>query len=235
MNLILGPDNLSTEFKFLLPDFENSRFKQIGIYSSGGLDSTALICLILTELKNTNLLGTIPVTCFTVVKAEGSTYYSQRVIEKISEHFDYKVNHVNNVENDSAARDYGRVGRTPIFKIRGIYKDTALYMGINRMASDDIRPFTQVLQLYYKDQPFLYNSPFLNMHKPQILDLYFKLGCEDIIQYTHSCTVQALGACGECYSCNERKWGFDALGEIDPGTVTPSVEDITFNGTWVNS
>lgn len=235
MELTLGPANLSTEFKFSLPDFETSRYKNIGIYSSGGLDSTALICLILSELKNNNLLGVIPVTCFTVVKAEGSTYYSQRVIEKISAHFDYDLLHVNNVGNDKAAVDYGRVGRTPIFNIRSNYRDTALYMGVNRMAPDDIRPFTQVLQLYYKDQPFLYNSPFLNMHKPQILDLYFKLACEDIIQYTHSCTVQALGACGECYSCNERKWGFDALGKVDPGTVTPSVDDITFDGTWVNA
>ena len=100
------------------------------------------------------------------------------------------------------------------------------------MAPDDIRPFSQKLNVVYRDEPYIYRSPFLSLHKPQILDIYYKLGCENIIQYTHSCTVQAVGSCNNCYSCKEREWGFTALGKDIINTVEPDIQDISFNGTW---
>ena len=102
-----------------------------------------------------------------------------------------------------------------------LFRSMTIYMGINRMAPDDIRPFEQRLKINYGNvtHGYMYIAPFLFLHKPQILDIYYKLECEDLIPYTHSCTTLKIGACGECYSCAERKWGFDALGKIDPGTV----------------
>jgi tRNA(Ile)-lysidine synthase TilS/MesJ len=96
MILTLGPANLSTEFNFSIP--ENK--EKIYVYLSGGLDSAALLCLILTELKNTDRLNSTTVVCFTVVKNDGSTFYAKRIIEQIAKLFDKEIQHENNITND---------------------------------------------------------------------------------------------------------------------------------------
>jgi 7-cyano-7-deazaguanine synthase in queuosine biosynthesis len=60
-----------------------------------------------------------------------------------------------------------------------------------------------------------YTSPFLFLHKPQMIDIFYKLAVEDIIPYCHSCVLQEIKKCGVCYSCEERAWGFEMLGKQD--------------------
>jgi hypothetical protein len=236
MNLLLGPENLSTLFNFSIPTVttKGNKVERVGVYSSGGHDSGAMLCLVMAELEATGRLGSIPVTAFTIVKGEGSTYYSQRVIDKVSEHFGVPIAHVNNLENNEPAYSMGRIGMVPIREIwNKNHHDMIIYMSVNRMAPDNIRPFTQTLKIMYPEKPLNYIPPFLNLHKPQITDIYYKLGCEDIIPYTHSCTVQAIGRCNECYSCKEREWGFSALGKDFVDTIPPDVDDISFGGSWI--
>lgn len=237
MDLVLGKGKLAVPFNFSIPSHtsDGNEVKRIGIYSSGGHDSGAMLCLALSELRATGQLGKIPVLAFTIVKDEGSTYYSQRVINKVSEHFGVHIEHFNNLDNNEPAFSVGRIGMVPVKAIWEKYhSDTAIYMSINRMAPDEIRPFKQTLKAIYIDEPILYRSPFLNLHKPQITDIYYQLGCEDIIQYTHSCTVKALGQCNECYSCKEREWGLSALGKECINTLDPDIADVSFGGSWRN-
>ena len=49
-----------------------------------------------------------------------------------------------------------------------------------------------------------------------MLDIFFKLNVEHIINYCHSCVIQEEGQCGKCYSCEERAWGFKMLDKQDP-------------------
>lgn len=235
MKLLLGPPELSTELDFVIPMTtpKGNEVKRVGVYDSGGHDSGAMLCLVLAELKATGRLDSVSVTAFTVIKNDGSTYYSQRVVSNISKHFGVPISHVNNISNNEPAYSNGRLGIIPILKTwEENHHDTIIYMSINRMAPDDIRPFKHRLKIFYKDEKVLYNAPFLLLHKPQILDIYYKLGCEDIIQYTHSCTTQAVGTCNDCYSCKEREWGFTAMGKEYIDTLSPDIEDISFNGTW---
>lgn len=230
MKLQLGANtNIATELDFTFfkttgkfKHIENhlvGHIDKIGVYSSGGLDSTALLCLILSELKATG--QDFPVTCFTITKSDGPTYYATRIIQKVEEHFGVTVTHVNNMPNDPVPDLSGNIGGNAIQAIKNYAPNMLIYMGINRMAPDDIKPFPQTLKIDYGHQKVnsSYISPFLFLHKPQILDIYYQLGCESLIPYTHTCTVQEVGACGKCYSCAERKWAFDVLGKIDPGTL----------------
>lgn len=231
MKLLLGPANLQTEF-------ELNVFKKVGPYSltggrlgfvnsigvllSGGLDSLALLCVILTDLRDNNKLDSTSVICFTVAKSDGPTYYVPRLIKKVEEHFNVKLTHVTDIPNCIESDKTGDMGQLPIMIARKYNPNMILYTGVNRMAPDDVRPFKQRLQKDYGHSttgPLL--APFLFLHKPQILDILFQLGCEDLLQYTHTCTVLDIGACGECYSCAERQWGFDALSKVDPGTLYP--------------
>lgn len=232
MQLTLGPKNLTTDLDFTpfkrIGKFfvVNNQIRspegfEVGVYTSGGLDSTALLCLVLSELTRLGDINRIPVTCFTINKSDGPTFYATQVVKKVEEHFATKLIHVNDLPNDADADVYGNIGLNAMKTISNYSQNMVIFMGINRMAPDEIRPFKQVLRVDYgtnKTTP-LYTAPFLFLHKPQILDLYYKLGCENLIQYTHTCTELEHGACGKCYSCAERKWGFDALGKTDPGTI----------------
>jgi hypothetical protein len=235
MDFTLGLSNLSTPFSFSIPTHNRlgNEIKRIGVYSPGELGATALLCLIISELIATNRLDTISVMTFTVLKRDGSKHYSKRIIDKISAHFYVPIINIDNIENNEPAFFYNRIGKVPFQRVYDDYShDTDIYQGNNRMAPDDIRPFTQSLGIYYHDEQVLWKSPFLDLHKPQILDLYYKLGCEDIIPWTHSCTVMAQGKCDNCYSCKEREWAFSALEKKYLDTIPLTISDISSDGTW---
>jgi len=229
MNYLLGPPNLQTEFDFeifkkigKLTIVDNKIFPKIdkiGLFLSGGLDSAALLCLILTELKNINLLNEIPVVCFTVSKENIPTHYATDVLNYAQNKFNVSIKHINDIPNTPKADQLGILGNT-LIKFASKYSPNILvYLGQNKMAPDDIRPFNQKLNVDYGNTKTINNiaSPFLFLHKPQIVDLIYQLGCEDVISLTQSCSVLPTGSCGICYACAERKWGFSALGKTDPG------------------
>ena len=110
MHLILGPDGLTTELNFKIPivTLKNNKVNRVGVFVSGGLDAAALLCLIISELKATNRLDSTGITAFTIIKDDGSTYYAQRVIDKISNHFGISITHVNNLLNDTDAYAAGQ-------------------------------------------------------------------------------------------------------------------------------
>ena len=192
MNLILGPDNLSIEFDFSFEEANiklQKKYNNIGLYFSGGIDSTALLLVIINELIKT---------------------------EKIKNKFNVDIEHTNHIPNYKNL-EYDLA--TPL--LTRLYlenKNTLFFTGINKMPSEDLVKFKNKLNLhygYFKDRG-LYYSPFLYMNKAQILDIFYKFDCSDILEYTYSCTSHPNIPCGDCYSCEERAWGFEMLHKIDP-------------------
>ena len=231
MTYLLGPPNLQTEFDFQLfkkvgnlTFVDNVMFPKIdkiGLFLSGGLDSAVLLCLILTELKNINKLNEIPVVCFTVKKENIPTYHASNILNYAQQKFNVNITHVNDILNDDEADKLGILSNDAIKFVKEYSSNMIIYLGQNKMAPDDIRPFNQSLNVDYGNVKTKgkFSSPFLFLHKPHIVDLVYQLGCEEIIQFTQTCSVQSTGSCGKCYSCEERKWGFSALGKIDPGNI----------------
>ena len=231
MNYLLGPPDLQTEFEFQLfkkvgklmfvDNVIFPKIDKIGLFLSGGLDSAALLCLILTELKNIDKLNKIPVVCFTVLKENIPTHYATDVLNYAQTKFDVSITHVNDIPNTADSDKLGIIDNT-LFKFAKNYSANMLiYLGQNRMSPDEIRPFSQKLNVDYGNRKTVGNitSPFLFLHKPQIVDLIYQLGCEEVIPLTKSCSTQSIGTCNICYACAERKWGFSALGKTDPGIV----------------
>jgi hypothetical protein len=231
MKLLLGPENLQTEFEFVifkqrgkltLVNGSLKPIKRIGLYLSGGLDSAALLCVILTELKTIKKLHEIPITCFTVIKPDCPVFYSKQVLEKIKEHFN--VEHIEHViiENDKITEKWNNprneIGPDTIGYVSSYYNNMTVYMACNRMAPAEYITYTHPLQTDhgYQINNRHYTSPFLFLHKPHMLDIFYKLKVENIIPYCHSCVMQDEGSCGKCYSCEERAWGFEMLGKKDP-------------------
>jgi len=68
----------------------------------------------------------------------------------------------------------------------------------------------------------LYNTnhflPFAFLEKHQTIDLYYKLGLDDLLYMSYSCTTQSEVHCGKCPCCYERVRGFATLGKKDQAT-----------------
>jgi 7-cyano-7-deazaguanine synthase in queuosine biosynthesis len=191
-----------------------SRADKIGVYLSGGLDSAVLLCLILTELKNTGNLH-VPIYCFTINKNDHSVYHAQKVISEVEKRFNVVLPHVVDVPNDPDAIMMGNIGPTAIKFVETYVPNMITYMAINHAPPKELVVFAHTLNVKY---PTAKNNsyPFLFLHKPNIIDLAYKLDCEWILPNTHSCSVLKDVACGNCYACEERAWGFSMLGKTDP-------------------
>lgn len=219
MILQLGPENLKTDFHFNIEDANQKKprfYDSLGVYFSGGIDSTALLLLLLSELKMQGVLKRYPVHCFTVVKQDYSVDISTPLLDAISRKFQTKIYHHNSIANYE-----NKLANIHIRTLLSLYvkhKSMLFFVGNNKMPPESIKKFINVLNTDYgnvQDRVFFY-SPFLFLHKPQILDIFYKLNCEDILPYTYSCTVQPHVPCNNCYACEERAWGFEMLKKQDP-------------------
>jgi len=221
MKLFLGPDKFQTEFDFTIPKVD-----QIGIFMSGGLDSTALLSLIITELKNTDRLEQTKIIAFTVKKPTLEPIYAKRMLDLITKHFNVEIQHDNNLENSIKHYNSGTMDLKQITNMLSKYHEILMYAGFNNAPPKEIKPFDGDLGFIYKSSN-AYRTPFLNMLKPQMINLYSKLEIEHLIPYTHSCSKWPIGRCNQCYSCNERNWGFSELGLNDPETIHLEKSDLT--------
>jgi 7-cyano-7-deazaguanine synthase in queuosine biosynthesis len=212
MKIKIGPKHLEREFIFTIPETDN-----IGIFMSGGLDSSAMLSLILKELAETDRLKTVSLTAFTLEKPTGEPVYATRILKKFEDHFQVNISHVNNIPNTEEAIRLGRMDIDVILETCRNFNGR-MYLSGNNMPPSDIKIFKGSLGFTYK-QTLLFQQPFLNLLKPHMTDILYKLGTDFIIPYTHSCARQFKGKCNSCYSCEERSWGFEELGLADPETV----------------
>lgn len=74
---------------------------------------------------------------------------------------------------------------------------------------------SDVVNDLYKQNHFL---PFVFLKKYHTVGMYYKLGLEDLLYKSHSCTIRSDIHCGECPCCHERVRGFATLGEKDQAT-----------------
>ena len=225
MNLRLGPKNLAVDFSFTIPNRS-----ELSVLCSGGLDSTALLALCLEELAQTARLTKTKVRALTAIKWDASTYYSKNTVAWLSDHYSINIEHVNNLENWDLHE--GRLSAQTMNRVRDrYYGQGPIYLAVNRMAPPELKEYRNPLKIAYSAAgPF--QKPFLTLHKPQILDIYYQLGLEPLIELTHSCDAQPVGACGDCYSCEERSWGFSELVKTDPGTRPVTEAEATYGGQW---
>lgn len=213
MILDIGPENLITRFEFNIPDVE-----KVGIFFSGGLDSLALLSLIIIELKSKK--SNIPCIAFTVEKPTMEPIYADRLLKLVINHFKFNIDHINYIPNQEPYTSLGRIYPFFSFSIYQQYNQKILlYSASNNMPPEDIKKFNGGLGFIYKEQEYI-KMPFINLYKPQIIDILYKLDIDYLIPYTHSCAKIPVGRCNQCYSCEERKWGFDALKLDDQETFT---------------
>jgi 7-cyano-7-deazaguanine synthase in queuosine biosynthesis len=76
---------------------------------------------------------------------------------------------------------------------------------------------SHVVDELYKQNHFL---PLVYLKKYHTVGMYYKLGIEDLLYRSYSCSVQSEKHCGKCVCCLERVRGFATLGKRDQSTYS---------------
>jgi 7-cyano-7-deazaguanine synthase in queuosine biosynthesis len=190
---------------------------EVAIMVSGGMDS-AILYYALTVLNPTKSIKTFCVPR----KADNSLTHSINVHKKVAELLGVSatpelIGDENSTDSTSPTRELLESNR---FKL--------VYDGVNHQVplgfDFDIPEEFNTLQSrgmangqrpWRLDVPGL-RTPFLHLYKYHVIDLFYRLSAESLIDVTHSCTATTEGSCNDCMWCHERAWGFKQLDLTDP-------------------
>lgn len=176
---------------------------RIGVMVSGGIDSTLLYYL-LQYLKKSQKTDHF-IRPFMVPRKEGSIHFAKPMVNHVHRLLDlppsYPTQIGDNTVEESKQVESGVVQAITFAKIETMYIG-AIYIRPEHLLGWD-RPITVETDII--------KFPLLHLEKSHVIDLYFKLGIESILQYTHSCIKNVQVHCGTCHGCIERIWGYDQL------------------------
>ena len=187
-----------------------------GVMLSGGLDSAVLLCLMLEDCKQKGIVPAIQP--FTIPKHDGASLYIASIIDYANRRYNVKLPDTILVGNPDA---YHRYQSTTAFnEIFEKYKSIDIvFSGINQNPPPEFSlSGTYPIRDKKSTNPKII-VPFVNLYKTHILDLLYEYNLEKLIDITHSCTMQKVGRCGQCFQCNERQWAFEQLNHIDTGVL----------------
>jgi 7-cyano-7-deazaguanine synthase in queuosine biosynthesis len=215
--------------------------KTIGVWMSGGADSS-LLCYLLAETIKTNNLP-ISILPITIDYKRPFQNIAVKVKDKIAELLDAKnifldhivyyppeniiwtrdqlrdEFHVKNYENFKEERFqalFSGISTNPPIEVQetfqwGVLEDVELKRGVG-VNKDTVRWFLK--EEDGKMYEFLELKPFFNVNKQAIAKIYTDKNLNDtLFPLTRSCEKigTVAGHCGECWWCEERKWGFGKL------------------------
>ena len=184
------------------------KWKKIGIFTSGGFDSSLLLYLFLEERKLQNLK--IEFECFIVPK-QGADKYAKRIIEKFESEYG-KLSRIDNLDNKNVE---GII--EPIKEMMDKSGYDQIFTGIN----SNPPPELCVLEGRYPvrttvDSYKHLRLPFIRLYKNEIVELAYLTGFDKYIALTYSCTENDEQPCQKCFACQERKWAFEFNKIQDP-------------------
>ena len=196
----------------ILTDVQNilTNNKNIGIFLSGGFDSSVLIYLLFVYRQQLHTNNNIEI--FTVPRYDDSVIHSDRIVNYIehifnvpglvTHHVGYPFLH-HNIQVLSGILDVVDRPELDIILWASTKNPDCLPDGPNRHASPHIKVCT----------------PFLKYTKDQIVKIAIDLNLIDIMKLSHTCTESRLLRCGNCWQDKERAWAFLQNNFIDPGTM----------------
>jgi hypothetical protein len=184
--------------------------KRIAMFISGGIDSALLYFLLLEENKKLDNLHEI--TPFSIIRKEGSRYFANLVVAHV--HSFYNIPYQDPIiVGDNTLPEHQQV-KSGAYDARALGYDI-VYLGlIEQLPQHMIGWFP----IPYKESD-RFKAPMHLLNKSHIIDLVIKLNQQSLFYITHSCSTQEIGRCNICNGCNERKWGFDQLNQIDPSII----------------
>jgi hypothetical protein len=191
--------------------------RTIAVLVSGGADSAILLYILAHESKKHG----VKIVTFTVPRTDGAYVYSPKIVEIVNALGNFNLPMPISVGNPQCHHSQQtRSGHREILSTRPDID--YIYYGSQKVALGLVLENTYILperpnKAYYAESKSV--CPFFDLTKEHTIDMYYKLGIEELLEYSHSCTFTPDGRCNQCYNCVERKWAFDRLGHTDPGIL----------------
>mgnify|MGYP006268623913 CR=1 FL=1 len=205
MKLQCGPIHDTRTLELYLP----TDYKRLGVMVSGGIDSTILYFLLRNITRNTDYY----LRPFCVKRREGSIYHAKPAVEEVGRLF--------NIENDFPTF----VGDNTLIETKQVEsgitdaydyaKIQVMYVGVISNRDEHLIGYDKTIVTETENLKF----PFQHLEKSHIIDIYYRLGIEYLLAYTHSCDNNQHEHCWNCNGCNERIWAFSQLNKSDPKRV----------------
>jgi hypothetical protein len=201
-----GPPDDKRILSFTLPEER----KRIAMFISGGIDSAILYFMMLQENKKLNNLHEI--TPFSIMRNEGSKYFANLVVGYVNSFYGIPYQDPI-IVGDTTLPEKQQV-KSGAYAARDLGYDI-IYLGLIEQLPQHMIGWTQIP---YVESP-RFKAPMHLLNKSHIIDLVVQLKQESLFYITHTCNLQEIGRCNNCNGCNERRWGFDQLGLVDPSII----------------
>jgi hypothetical protein len=194
MKIQCGPDHDIRTLDLVLPSVS-----KIGVLVSGGIDSVLLYYLLLYFKYRNNLSHTIQPM---IIQRPADHHVTKLMVNKVNALFGHDLLPMRLGDLSLPAHQQVESAVRQAFTILGF---EYVYLGIIEVQTQHAVDITviqvpEILGIGY---------PLKNLTKRHIIDLYFKMGIQELLQYTNSCDQQnvELQPCGVCNGCRERAWG----------------------------
>lgn len=183
--------------------------KKVGVLVSGGMDS-ALLYYLLVKL-NAEQGFSHKITPYTIIRHQGSIEYAQPIVNYVNNLFGIPDTIIETI-GDSTLPENKQVesGCNDVLK-----KEQVIYLGL----IDELEIHTIGWRPPIKwKEPDNRKYPFKSLNKSHMVDLIFLFKQEKLFELSHTCNLPGP-RCGRCNGCNERAWGFEQMGYVDPGKI----------------
>lgn len=215
----LGNDQREFNLDIAFPEFPLGNL-YIGI--TGGVESSILLYLLLDRYPKHNI---IPCTWTFGDRRRHEWYHARSMCEQLG----IAHNHISAGHLESSVE----VAKKPKEPDQYFNKENKLFINFIDNDSNFVAGFSgknTTLLDPEKITPeqqrkyvvwFKVHRPFLTFDKHHIIDLYYKVGAEDLLPFTQTCVTSIEKKlqkthCGACDACYERIEAFDRLGKKDP-------------------
>ena len=195
-------------------------FKHIGIFLSGGIDSTILLWSLLKyrqEFKKKFLI-----TCLSVDKVLAANYV-QRILNLLAPYYG-EIDHHSGIDNSGSQP--GAI-RQAIYRMLADDRFDLIMTGVNSNPPETLIK----IATSHPVRPASNNHsklvlPFMHLFKCHIIELAYQLQADWILPYTHTCTELLADSCHQCFACQERAWGFNYNSKQDPSFKPLGLNDL---------
>lgn len=192
--------------------------KKTGIMLSGGLDSAALLFLMLKDIHDRNLAVDLSVLNVPNVN-DNAKLYSRQVVDYLENYYDTKINLMNIGDGTLPPR---QLINQPASEMLNSGRIEMMYSGQNQFPPEasEWESYKKSVGRFQRRDPNLPDPvrgrfPFIKLYKHHILEIYRMFNILDLAKITHSCTRLTVGKCNECLWCDERSWAFSKLNLVD--------------------
>jgi hypothetical protein len=179
--------------------------KKISVLFSGGMDSTALLYLLVTQHRD------IPIKCYSM-KVGVEEKVCPRILSWFSDHLQVDIPLQFLSRHPMLIR--------PTVETIQLIDPSYVYSGCNKVVTDQFTPTKYIKNDTPPVRGPALNShhirPFINIDKRDIVKIYYEYGILDLMELTFSCgSLEKQGKdffpCGQCYFCMERAWALQSI------------------------